>query len=69
MTLTIILGLYLMEQDLMSSGSKLVCGYAHDESRIYGGEAGLHLCKWILLVMLSLDTPCLQPEGLETSSP
>jgi hypothetical protein len=34
-----------------------------------GGEAGLHLCKWTLLVKLSFDTPCLQLEGLEISSP
>jgi hypothetical protein len=34
-----------------------------------GGEVGLHLCKWILLVKMSLCTPCLQLEGLETSSP
>jgi hypothetical protein len=34
-----------------------------------GGEVGLRLCKWTLLLKLSLDTPCLQPEGLETSSP
>ena len=69
MTLTIIPGLYLMEQDPMPSGSKLVCGYPHDESGICGGEAGFHLCKWTLLVKLYLGTPCLQPEGLKTSSP
>jgi len=31
-----------------------------------GGNAGLWLCKMILLVMWSLGTPYLQSEGLET---
>jgi hypothetical protein len=35
----------------------------------HGGEVGLHLCKWTLLVKLSLGTPCMQLKGLETSSP
>jgi hypothetical protein len=69
LTLTIIHGLYLMEKDPMPSGSKLVCGYPRDESVTCGGEAGFHLCKWTLLVKISLGTPCLQLEGLETSSP
>ena len=35
----------------------------------YGDRAGFCMCKWTLLVMWSLSTPYLQPEGLETSSP
>jgi hypothetical protein len=34
-----------------------------------GDIAGFHMCKWTLLVMWSLGTPYLQPEGLKTSSP
>jgi hypothetical protein len=34
-----------------------------------GDRVGFHMYKWTLLVTWSLDTPYLQPEGLETSSP
>jgi hypothetical protein len=69
MTLTIIPELYLMEKDPMAFRRKLVCGYPHDEPGTRGGEAGLHLFKWTLLVKMSLDTPCLQPEGHKRSYP
>ena len=68
MTLTMIPGLYLMEQDPMSSRSQLMWWIPSQWTWNCGGEAGLCLCKWTLLVKLSLGTPCLQPKGLETSS-
>jgi hypothetical protein len=34
-----------------------------------GDRMGFHMCKWTLLVMWYLNTPCPQLEGLETSSP
>jgi hypothetical protein len=32
----------------------------------YGDRVGFDMCKWTLLVIWSLETPYLQPEGLKT---
>jgi hypothetical protein len=66
MTLTIIPELYLMEQGPMPLESQLMWWMPSENLDLCGGEKGLHLCKWTLLVMKSLDTPYVQPEGLET---
>jgi hypothetical protein len=51
MTLTIIPDLYLMEQGPVPLGSQLVWWMPSENLDLCGGEKGLHLCKWILLVM------------------
>ena len=58
---TIIPDLYRMEQD----PSDLWWQAGVDDDQVLG-HCGLSLCKIILLVMWSLDTPDLQHEGLET---
>ena len=63
---TIIPDLYHMEKD----PSDLWWQAGVDDEQVLdhcGGNAGHWLCeKGILLVMWPLDTPYLQPEGLET---
>jgi hypothetical protein len=51
MTLTIIPDLYLMEKGPMPLEIQLVWWMPYENPYLYGGEKGLHLCKWILLVM------------------
>jgi hypothetical protein len=66
MTLTIIHDLYLMGKGPMPLRSQLVWLMPYENIDLCGGENDLHLHKWMLLVNYSLDTPYLQPEGLET---
>jgi hypothetical protein len=51
MILTIIPELYLMEKFLVPFGSQLLWWMSYESFDLYGGEKGLHLCKWIMLVM------------------
>jgi hypothetical protein len=66
MKLTIIVDLYLLEKVPVPLGSQLVWWMPSENPNLFSGEKGLHLCKWTLLVMKSLDTPYLQPKGLDT---
>jgi hypothetical protein len=50
-TLTIIPDLYLMEQGPMPLRSQLVWWMPYENTDLCGGEKGLHMCKWIPLVM------------------
>jgi hypothetical protein len=46
--------------------SQLIWWMLYENLDLCGGEKGIHLCKWVLLVMYSLDTPYMQPKVLDT---